>query len=253
MENVFTLFYWFMDGEYLLNKSYPGLPAPRMEYFCNFLDNTRMNLAKLSILEQQFLDQHPDGFDGPEFADLEKKHKMRQHVAFAQQHFAPEALNDTEQVLKAYATLVGRSTMLSVFEKTAFRNWYQTLSSPYQDILTAGLALWLGNGHDGQPNPEEECGFSQVVDVLREFKLAKWPIVTVVPAYVRPTLDVCIKPTTAKNVIREMELDLVYSAQPTYGLYAGYRAAINQMKAMVHPSLAETNAHFGGFMMMTLG
>ena len=95
-------------------------------------------------------------------------------------------------------------------------------------------------------------GFTDIVDVLSDAKLAKWSLLSVCPFYYRPTKDVFVKPTTTKNVIRQFELrDLVYHPRPTWEFYTAYRAAITEMKANLHPALSPNNAAFTGFLMMT--
>ena len=75
---------------------------------------------------------------------------------------------------------------------------------------------------------------------------------TIVMHHYRPQVDVFVKPTTTKNVIRQFELDdLVYRPRPSWGFYAAYRDAISEMKRHVHPSLSPNNAAFTGFLMMS--
>jgi hypothetical protein len=62
-----------------------------------------------------------------------------------------------------------------------------------------------------------------------------------------------VKPTTAKGIIRKLELDhLIYNPRPSWAFYEAYRETINEMKTRVHPSLSPNNAAFTGFLMMSL-
>jgi hypothetical protein len=61
-----------------------------------------------------------------------------------------------------------------------------------------------------------------------------------------------VKPTTAKNIVQKLELDLDYKPRPSWEFYDGYRKAILEMKSLVSPSLAPNNAALTGFLMMTL-
>ena len=75
---------------------------------------------------------------------------------------------------------------------------------------------------------------------------------TIVMHHYRPQVDVFVKPTTTKNVIRQFELDdLVYNSRPSWAFYTGYRDAIETMKAHLNPSLSPNNAAFTGFLMMS--
>jgi hypothetical protein len=89
--------------------------------------------------------------------------------------------------------------------------------------------------------------------ILRTGKLAKWSLMTVCPAYFHPQVEVFIKPTTVKGIIQTFELeDLQYQPAPTWEFYERYRAAINQMKTSIDPSLARNNIAFSGFMMRSM-
>ncbi|NJN52205.1 MAG: hypothetical protein HC809_10985, partial [Gammaproteobacteria bacterium] len=95
-------------------------------------------------------------------------------------------------------------------------------------------------------------GFSDIVDLLGDAKLAKWSLLTICLYQYRPTKDVFVKPTTTKNVIRQFELEgLVYNARPSWAFYERYREEIARMKKAVSPKLSPNNAAFTGFLMMT--
>ena len=86
--------------------------------------------------------------------------------------------------------------------------------------------------------------------LLQEYKIAKWPVLTVIPIYYRPSEEAFIKPTTAKGVIEYFELTgLKYSARPTFEFYQAYREQILLMKQEVAELLRVDNAAFCGFLM----
>ncbi len=92
-----------------------------------------------------------------------------------------------------------------------------------------------------------------MLDVLKDGKLAKWSLITIIPIYFRPQIEIFVKPTTAKGVIERFELkSLHYKPAPTWAFYKEYRTIINEMKSNVDPSLAPNNAAFSGFLMMSL-
>ncbi|MBT8370283.1 MAG: hypothetical protein KJO34_04930 [Deltaproteobacteria bacterium] len=100
---------------------------------------------------------------------------------------------------------------------------------------------------------DEQRGFENMVAVLKLGKMAKWTLVSIIPAYFRPQVDVYIKPTTTKGVIAFFDLkDLVYKPTPTWDFYERYRNAINTMKTKVDASLSPDNASFSGFLMMSM-
>lgn len=111
----------------------------------------------------------------------------------------------------------------------------------------------LAKGLEELLHGDEQLGFENMLVILRKGKLAKWSLMTVCPAYYRPEVEVFIKPTTAKDIIATFELkDMQYRPAPTWQFYEKYRAAINQMKTMVDPSLAAYNIAFTGFLMRSM-
>ena len=118
------------------------------------------------------------------------------------------------------------------------------MNSDEQQVLVTGLGELL--------HGDEEKGFNLLVELLAQYKLAKWTLITVFRCYYYPQTDLLYKPTTVKNVIKTYELNLMYKPRPTYEFFTKYRQAINSMKQQVHPSLAPNNAAFSGFLMMTM-
>ncbi|MCX7772382.1 MAG: hypothetical protein N2376_04630, partial [Clostridia bacterium] len=141
---------------------------------------------------------------------------------------------------------IGQSSLISVFEKPKFRELVQALNEIEKEHLALGLKEFL---HGNQ-----EFGFNMMLGVLKQYKLAKWPLLTVCPMYFRPGYEVFIKPTTTKGVISFFELEgPKYSPTPTYSFYTFYREKINQMKKEVDASFQNDNAAFCGFLMMSMG
>ena len=204
-----------------------------------------MNREKLREAEDRFLALYPLGFRDPAMLTLGKKHKMAQMIALAQDSFAEEKFTDLLAVAENLVKIVSRSSMVSIFEKPKFREGVFTMDSQQLQALANGLRGFL---HGNQQE-----GFEKLVATLRPLKLAKWSLLTVAPNYYRPIDEVFVKPTTVKGVIDHFELaGLTYSPQPTWAFYAAYRQAIQEMKALVAPSLSPSNAAFGGFLMMSI-
>ena len=92
-----------------------------------------------------------------------------------------------------------------------------------------------------------------MLDVLISGKMAKWSLISVLPVYYKPFDEVFVKPTTAKGVILQYELDsLVYKPRPSWEFYQEFRSIINEMKSKVDSRLAPNNAAFTGFLMMSM-
>ncbi len=204
-----------------------------------------MNLNKLQQAEALFLSRYPGGFEDPEMVVIGKKHRMDKLVPRAQEQFSEDAFSRTVLLSENLIKFVSASSMVSVFEKPRFRDFVRSLNSHDRDELTESLheMLYL----------DEEKGFNRYLEVLKMGKLAKWTLLSVIPAYVRPAEEVFIKPTTVKNILKVFEIpDLVYSPRPSYDFYRRYRDLINSMKREVDPSLSPSNPAFSGFLMMVM-
>lgn len=205
-----------------------------------------MNLTRLREAEALFLASYPDGFEDEALRNVLRRHNVGKLAETAATLLAPGRFRRRGQVLDDIVRIVSRSSMVSVFEKPKFRDFVGGLGRSDRSRLTGGFEALL--------HGDAEQGFTEVVDVLGDGGLAKWSLVTVCPFYYRPRREVFVKPTTTKNIIRQFELKgLDYRPRPSWPFYAGYRDAIETMKAHVSPALSPSNAAFTGFLMMTTG
>lgn len=204
-----------------------------------------MNLDKLKLAEAQFLQLYPLGFDDPEMQAIGKKHKMAQMIEQCQTAFTELAFNKPHVIVENMVKMISRSSMVSVFEKPKFRDFVKSLSgNDINELSEAFYEQLYGN---------QQKGFEALLDILRRQKLAKWSLITILPNYVYPQQEVFVKPTTAKGVIVNFELEgLVYKPQPTWDFYQKYQAQILQMKLHVDSTLTSSNAAFSGFLMMSM-
>ena len=204
-----------------------------------------MNITKLKEAEEKFFMRYPGGFSNPLMLEIAKKHKVEKMNKLAQDSFAIEQFESPSKIVDSMSKIVSRSSMVSLFEKPKFRDLVKAMSDNEKERLSHGLKEFL---HDDQM-----FGFELMSDLLSEYRLAKWPLITVCPIYYRPSVEVFIKPTTVKGVIGYFELEgLKYSPNPTYGFYKAYREQINLMKKELDISLQFDNAAFCGFLMMSL-
>jgi hypothetical protein len=203
-----------------------------------------VNQKKLREAESLFLHRYPGGFASEEMVKIGKKHNVGKLAEFARVALARKKFSSQAAVLDDIVRIVTRSSMVSLFEKPKFRD--------YVNGMNRDDRAFLANGYRKLLHGNQQQGFEDVADVLREGKLAKWSLMTVCLLYWRPEKEVFVKPTTTKNVIRQFEIEeLVYRPQPTWPFYEAYRDVITEMKALVDPSLSPNNAAFTGFLMMT--
>ncbi len=206
-----------------------------------------MNAEKLKAAGAAFLSVYPLGFETPELKEQVKKHDMTRITAFAQSAFSPDALEDTEKAAEDLVRLMGRSTIVSVFEKAKFRDAVRGMTYGEREDLM-GFVRELLHGH-------EAMGFDGLCGMLSRYGANKWPAVTAPRCYYYPDTDLVLKPTTAKNVIAQFELtELQYTTRPNFAFYDRYRAALQYMRARTAaPMNSYALAGYSGFLMMVMG
>ena len=203
-----------------------------------------MNIEKLKSAEAHFLQMYPDGFDDEAMQSVRKKHNVDKLVTFAQKSMTKANFNRPEFIAETVLTIISRSSMVSRFEKPPFKDFISTLSSPEKQALAHALEERLFG--------RKATGFDALTGMLAHFKLAKWSLVSAVPFYVAPKREVFVKPTTAKNIVHGLDVDLHYAAKPTWAFYDGYKKLVTNIRKQVSPSLAPNNAALTGFLMMSL-
>lgn len=205
-----------------------------------------MNLSKLKKAEEAFLLRYPGGFENPELIALRnRKHKPDQMIALARASFARGSFKLPDLIVQNMVKVIIRSSIVSIFEKSRFRDFANVLSRQETEFLGSGLNQLLYG--------DQQIGFEMFLDVLTSRELAKWTLMTVCQTYYHPQRDVFIKPTTVKGVIEYFELKhLQYKPTPSWAFYEAYRAAFLEMKSKVHPFLGPTNPAFSGFLFLSL-
>jgi len=209
-----------------------------------------MNIHKLKEAEHLFYLDYPQAFNSPELVKTLKKHNMSKISDFSHKSFAPEVFDtlddqeSIEHIIENMIKLVSKSSMVSLFEKPKFRDTVRAMTADEKIQLVLSLKdLLYGN---------EEVGFNNFLNLMAEYKLAKWTLITVFRCYHYPDSDFLFKPTTVKNIIKLFEIeDLVYKPKPTYAFFSAYRKILTEMKEQVTPDLSPSMAAFSGFLMMS--
>ncbi|MBV1906097.1 MAG: hypothetical protein KUG75_08465 [Pseudomonadales bacterium] len=193
--------------------------------------------------------QYPGGFADPEMEKIGKRHNVDKMTLMAKESFNQQACSNVHLAAENMVKIINRSSMISMFEKPKFRDFVKGLDENGKAFMVNALSQLLHN----RAQAKQRAGFEALVDILRTEKLAKWSLVTIIPAYYAPQREIFVKPTTTKNVLRYFEItDPVYKPSPTWEFYQKYRKLINQAKTNIDPNLSPTNAAFTGFLMMTV-
>lgn len=175
---------------------------------------------------------------------IRKKHKMDKMIELSRACFDELACSNIHLTADNMVKVISRSSMVSMFEKPKFRDFVKNLNEADKAFLVDGLRQLL--------HGDQQTGFESMAAILKTEKLAKWSLMTIIPAYYSPTEEVFVKPTTAKQVLKHFEIeDPVYKPAPTWDFYEKYRKLINDAKSKVNKNLSPSNAAFSGFLMMT--
>ncbi|WP_312562010.1 hypothetical protein [Anaerospora sp.] len=204
-----------------------------------------MNQVRLKEAEERFFMRYPGGFANQEILQIVKKHKVEKMKKLAQDCFSPEQFASAEKIVESMQKVISQSSLISIFEKPKFRDVVKSINANEKEHLAHGLKEFL--------HGDQAFGFRLITGLLQEYKLAKWPLVTVCSVYYHPDKEIFIKPTTTKGIIAHFELTgLTYHPTPTFEFYQAYREQIMQMKQAVDASLQVDNAAFCGFLMMAM-
>ncbi|MDB9737500.1 hypothetical protein OAA98_04045 [Porticoccaceae bacterium] len=169
----------------------------------------QLNSNKLKQAEAGFLSRYPGGFADPEMVKIGKRHPMAKMTAMVHDCFSARARKNIGQYAEDMAKVVGRSSMVSMFEKPKFRDFVKRLAPGEQSFLVQAM-------HDLLHTDNQQGGFEALVELLKTEKLAKWSLISIIPAYYAPTTEVFVKPTTAKNIIQHFDIEgLVYKPTPS--------------------------------------
>jgi hypothetical protein len=202
-----------------------------------------MNKQNLREAQARFLTRYPAGFEDPEMVYIKKKHDVDKLVAFAQESLTRSSFNRPEYIAETVLKIVSRSSMVSRFEKPRFRDFIRSLNSNEKEALAQSFEKRLFGR-------SKKRGFDELVGMLQPFGLAKWSLVSVVPFYLYPQKEVFVKPTTAKGILLNLEVEgVVYHPTPTWDFYQAYQALLAEVRDSVAPSLSPNYAALTGFLM----
>ena len=205
-----------------------------------------MNIRRLKEAEAAFLDQFPLGFNDPGMEQIRKRHNVDKLTEFAKANVSELTLSQPESFSDTLLKIVGRSSMVSRFEKAPFRDLIGALTTKNKSQLAATFRKRLF----GRKKRE---GFEEIVNFFARYKLARWSLVSAVPFYFAPKKEAFVKPTTAKKIISVLEIEgLNYYPRPDWAFYDGYRKMILDIKTQLDPSLTGNNAAITGLLMFSL-
>lgn len=205
-----------------------------------------MNYQKLRDAEASFLQRYPGGFSDPEMDAIKKKHNIDSLVEFAQNNLTRANFSRPEFIAETLVKIVSRSSMVSRFEKPKFRDFVKALNSHERQALSDAFEKRLYGR-------QKSRGFEEILGMLAHHRLAKWAVISAVPFYFAPNKEAFVKPTTAKGIIRYLEVpELEYKPTPSWEFYRGYVTLLDEIRKESVPTLAPNYAALTGFLMMSI-
>ena len=183
-------------------------------------------------LDDLFLLRFPQGFADEEFKNSAKRHRTSDKIlAIIKNDFDVASLQreDTYQINKNIALIlkiVTMSSMISVFEKVAFRN-YLADSKIHETFLQALYDLITKKDHESFDN------FVCVLNLRKREtnkRVATWPLVTFFLLYFDEYHEIFIKPNTIKRLIKLLEFDVEYVSYPNYETYQKIKEMVETYK-----------------------
>ncbi len=172
------------------------------------------------VIDNQFLEAFPNGFEDQRWNELGKKHNPNKIFNIFNNEFSKQSFKTLldeesyEEICEIALKLVKSASVVSVFEKVAFTNFMKYEStSEFCNALFNFLYAY------------NEQSFETFVSILARHKnqknanAAKWPIVSFFKAYQDPNNYVLVKPNTVKAVAKALDYDISYQSYPNVETY----------------------------------
>jgi len=202
-----------------------------------------MNIEKLLEAEASFLRRYPKGFADEAMEGIKKKHNVDKLAQFAQENLKRSVFSRPEFVAETVLKIVSRSSMVSRFEKPKFKDFIHAMNSHEKQAFADAFEMRLYGR-------SKKRGFEELLGMMQPFGVARWSVISVVPFYFAPRKEVFVKPTTAKGIIANLDIEeLIYRPGPTWEFYCSYQKLLGEIRSTVSESLSPNNAALTGFLM----
>jgi len=204
-----------------------------------------MNIEKLKDLEAEFFEEYPKAFEDERLLKLMKKFNPSKLEELSKQYFHKDNFSQPEIVCENFIKIVSKSVVVSFYDKMKLKDAIKDMGMYQKDMFSIALYdLLHGNKKDG---------YDSFVEILSEYSLAKWTLVSLVPYYMNRKKEYFIKPTTAKNIINYLELKgLKYKPKPSFEFYKGFKKALDEIKKNVPKNLSEENICLTAFLRLAI-
>ncbi len=181
----------------------------------------------------RFLALFPGGFNDPVYLAEERNYKLEASELFSRvlsRETRMECIREqrVEALVEAALQVDGSTTLISPFEKAAFRDGLkdQQAALTFFGALSALI-----------DSPAPSAGhfetFARAVEALPTTKgrVFTWPIVTMFPFLASPGQYLFLKPESTRNEAARLKHDLVYDPAPNWVTYASALSMADRLKA----------------------
>lgn len=203
-----------------------------------------MYKEKLKIAIDMFYSMYPDGFSDIELDKIRKRHKTEKMQLLAKDMFCKDNFARAELICENYAKIVSKSSLISYFEKPKVKQMVASMSHIKKDMFSISLYETLFG--------DMREGLEGMAEVLADYNLAKWSLVTIVMYYYHREKEYFIKPTTTKNILKYFDAKSpTYKPKPTFEFYEEYKNFLESLKKDANIDIKD-NAAFTGLFMIAM-
>ncbi len=195
--------------------------------------HTPLSGAAVRAAKRRFREIFPRGFADPTYLEWERDYKWAAHqawqsaldrAAWARLLAAGRHAEIAARIARWYAR--SHLNMLALYEWMALR---EALEDPRAATRLAPGLYDLIHGA-GAFGPRLEA-FAALLDDLpqRQTRLAKWPLVTMIPFIAQPRRHLIVKPNLMKRAAAQLGFRLDYQSRPNAGTYAAVMGAVSAL------------------------
>ncbi|MFL5306312.1 MAG: hypothetical protein ACJ8F1_13925 [Polyangia bacterium] len=211
--------------------------------------------AGLRAAKRRFREIFPRAFVDPTYLEWERGYKWEAHVAW--QHALDRATWSLLLEAREYREIGGRIArwyarshlnMLALYEWMALREALEDrvgarlLARGFYDLL-----------HGAGTFGERLETFTAVLDDVpqRQTRLAKWPVVTLIPFAAHPRRHLIVKPNLMKRAAERLGFPLDYASRPNAATYAAVMRAVAWLWRELEPWHPRDLIDIQGFIWVT--
>jgi hypothetical protein len=174
----------------------------------------------------------PDGFDDPEYVELERDYKWRAHEAWAaalgpKRFRALLGAGRYAEIARQAVSIESRTNLLFSFEKMALRDAIRSMAGAR--AFSEGLYDFLHGRR------ADEARFTRWIETVaglprRQTRVLTWPLVTVFGFIAAPSEHFFLKPRVTQAAARKYGYEFQYISRPNWVTYAHLLSFANRVR-----------------------